>query len=331
MDPDRAKQHQLYHEAQRRLKQPQPVVRYTADRPLILPSPNNIIFELFGTVVLELSSERLLDYVSSNLANYLKSNWSAKMSQRIIRRLRREQALDARAGLLSSAPLIRFTRAKQKSESSRESSGGQKSPPLTYKSADELSKTAVQQVYEHVMWRIRNNRVTQITSLLIKLMLDDAYKQSKLKAESFADVAPCFEDWRAQKLIKLYAFGNAPANDQKLILANTSAGDLTRWIANYIDGSDKQTRPDLLRKLVDALRDKTRNCFYLTNDLNDAIASIRGDAIRCSLLVDRNNCVQRPDCLDAHVCDLIRVGKLFIVDSLACIQLAPDPTSENCC
>lgn len=343
------KQHQLYHEAQRRVKQAQPLVLYTDEQSLLLPAPNNIIFELFNTIVAQISSDSLLEYVSNNMAEYLTSTWSTKITQRAVKRLRREQTLDIKAGLLSSAPLIRLSRltaggkARSPSKSpadnskvgSRESQPAsrarQKSPPLNYRQSDAIA-LAVQQVHEHLMWRIHNNNVTQITSLLIKLMLDDGYKRGKLKAEAYDDVAPSLEDWRAQKLIKLYAFGNAPASDQKLILASTSSGDLTRWIANYIDGSEKQLRVDLLRKLAGALRDKTKNCIYLTNELNDALMSLKTDAIRCALLVDRARVFEHPnEKLDTSTCDLLREGKLYIVASLKCIQFAPDPAAESCC
>lgn len=328
-DSARANQHRAYHEAARRAQLSQPIARHSKPQALLLPAPNNIVFELFGTVLVEPSSDSLLSYVSANLLDYLEATWTSKMTQRVVSRLRREQALDTRAGLLLGAPVIGPVRALGAAPGSPGQQVG--SRDSAHSPSQRSEPAGAQQVFEHVMWRIRNNAVSQIVSLLVKLLLDDAYKRTKLKAQAYQEVGACFEDWRANKLIKLYAFGNAPASDQKLLLASTSAGNLARWVANYIDGSEKQTRPDLLRKLVDALRDKSRNCIYLTNELADALQSIRSASVRCALLLDRLDLLKQPETLATDTCELIRAGKLYIITSLDCVLFAPDPTSDNCC
>lgn len=337
----------LYHQALELQAQQQPVVKHTAAKALLMTAPNNIIFELFNTIVKEISSDKLLEFIKNNLSGYIEANWSNNTTKRAIERLRREQAVDIKAGLLD-VPIIRRppllksskTSSPQIKSSSREESPQdsarqqkQRSPPLTYKASSKISE-AVQQVYNHIMWRINTNNVTQITSLIVKLALDSGYKQGKLKAELYGEVLACFEDWRSSKLIKLYAFGDAPANDQRLLLANTNHGDLTKWIANYIDGSEKREKPDLLRKLAGALRDKTKNCIFITNNLTDAVRSLQTDSIRCSFVVDRK-CQYEQLQLVANFSDsiepLLKSGKLYVMSSLDCVQFAPDPTSAECC
>ena len=354
--------HKLYHEAQRRASQPQPVTKLQTPKALLLSAPNNIIFELFNTIVKENSSSTLLNYLKNNLKEYLNLNWENKLTQQAITRIKREQAIDHRAGI-TSAPPIRFHNSSYK----RISQQSQRSPPAatttrgSTSSLDSLRKalnqntmsstslrenksasplndtkqqTAVGQVYDHIMWRIQNQDVSQITSLLIKLVFDDGFKRRKLSVEAYRDVADCFQDWRGQKLIKLYAFGSALPTDQKLILSSTTVGDLTKWVANYIDGSEKKTKPETIRTLASALRDKTKNCIFITNDLNDAVNSIETGAIRCALVVDRLNLYNDfktiPNFAD-RIETLLANGKLYIVSSLDCVEFAPDPTSATCC
>lgn len=349
--------HELYHEAKRRASQPQAAVKHTDRNSLLLSAPNSIIFELFNTVVREISSQKLLDFVKGHLKEYLNSNWDNKITKQIIRRLRREQTIDIRAGLKDVPPLrvsaSNICQAKEESRSKTAtrtlksmgskdtvwllpsmSSAKQRSPPVDYDEQTTKKQTAINQLYEHVMWRINTENVTQITSLLVKLIIDNGYKTEKLKAELYDDVATCFEDWRKDKLIKLYAFGAAPANDQRLILTSTNCGDLSKWIANYIDGSEKRTKPDLLRKLAMALRDKTKNCIFITNELADALQGLETGSLRCVFLVDRLNQYQPIESManfKTQIEPLLTSGKMYIMNSLRCVEFAPDPTTDTCC
>lgn len=364
--------HDLYHEAKLRASQPQAVTKYRVSKSLLLSAPNNIIFELFNTVIREVPGDILLEFITTNLKDYLYTNWNGKITQQVIKRLRREQVVDSRAGLkgmptiafIKSTPLT-FSKTKESSSSKLDQNvkslqstsspkikknnsskslitisskpqlamTGQKSPPLDCKQTTD-KQTTINQIYEHVIWRIKTENVSQITSLLIKLVIDDGYKRNKLKADLYDDVAECFEDWRSRKLIKLYAFGSAPANDQKLILANTTRGDLTKWVANYIDGSEKRQKPDLIRKLVSALRDKTKNCIFITNELLDALNSIETGSIRCAFVVDRLNQCEPLEAVanfKTLVEPLLISGKLYVMSSLDCVEFAPDPSNDTCC
>jgi len=323
------KAHELHHEAVRRAGLSQPITRYTTERSLLLPAPNNIIFELFNTILKEVPSERLLDYITQNLKGYLSSNWTHKITRNIMRRMRQEQAVDLRLGL-ADLPVITCADLQQ----TKSSDGlGSRRSQQTGKDLELERRQSVDQVYEQVMWRIKTNNVSQICSLLLKIVLDDGYKTGKLKAETYAEIGDCFEDWRSRKLIKLYSFGDAPANEQKLILSSTTSGDLSKWIANYIDGSEKRKNPDLIRTLAGALRDKTKNCVFITNETSVAIRSIQTGAVRFALVVDRARTFfdQPIEAMEADLKCAMVEGKLYVVSSLACVEFAPDPASEPCC
>lgn len=312
--------HELYHEAQRRLKLTQQVVQHSTQKSLLLPAPNNIIFELFNTVVKEWPAGDLLSFIDRGIKDYFETNWENKLTRHIILRLKREQVVDLCSGL-KDIPTISEVIPVRQSETTNE---------IGLQNRSKI----INDIYEHVTWRVRTGNVTQIVSLLAKLIIDDGYNRGKLKIELYDDVAPCFQEWRANHLIKLYAFGNAPANDQKLILASTTGGDMTKWVANYIDGSDKRHNPDLIRKLATALRDKTKNCFYLTNDLNDAVQSYETGSLRGVIVIDRLQNYQnltKSLNLDKKLESLITSGKIFVVSSLSCIEFAPDPISDKCC
>lgn len=359
--------HELYHEAKRRASQPQAPIKHTKANSLLLSAPNSIIFELFNTMIREINTEKLLSFIKSHLRVYLDSNWTNKTTVRMVARLRRDQAIDVRAGI-KDVPSIRLsspsspsspsvfsnikTRESSKSagralksmtskatvwilpSSSQSSATKQRSPPVDYNEQTTKRQTAIDQIYQHVMWRINSENVSQATSLLVKLVIDDGYKTGKLKADLYDDVASCFEDWRGQKLIKLYAFGSAPANDQRLILSSTSHGDLSKWIANYIDGSEKRTKPDLLRKLAMALRDKTKNCIFITNELIDALQALETGSLRCVFLIDRLNQYEPIESManfKSHLEPLLISGKLYVMNSMKCVEFAPDPTTDSCC
>jgi len=401
-------------EAQKRAQQPQPIIKHKRDKSLLLTAPNNMIFELFNTIIKEIPSERLVEFITQNLREYLYLNWTDKTVYRLIRRLKREQALDVQAGL-TTVPVIKFSTGVQTGRSPttvihvkrppvttlaslKSTVGGspqspqsqipssqidaptnqqtpqQTQPPAqSRKLQSKRSKTvpgspprphlrsmtgptkkgeptaeetqgaqvnnqqrmnAANQVYEHIMWRVNSDNVTQVTSLLIKMALDDGYRKGKLKTEPYDDVAPCFEDWRGQKLIKLYTFGAAPPNDQKLVLSSTTQGDLTKWVANFIDGSEKRQKPDLIRILAATLRDKTKNCIFITNELLDAMRSLDTGALRCVFLVDRleryEPITSMPN-FTAQIEPLIAGGRLFVMSSLSCVEFVQDPNPENCC
>jgi enolase-phosphatase E1 len=60
------------------------------------------------------------------------------------------------------------------------------------------------------------------------------YNSGALKSEVFPDVPPAFERWTRQgRQIAIYSSGSVLA--QKLLFANTHAGDLTQFIAAYFD------------------------------------------------------------------------------------------------
>lgn len=307
------KTHAFFDEALRRSRLPQQVVKYTRPYSLLLPAPNNIVLELFDTLVEQITDAQVLAYVDAHLAEYLERNWASGSVQRVLTRLSRELAVEAKHNSASSAGsaanLLDLLRRSAPSDAAAVS-------------------RAAQQVRAHLMGRVRDARVGQVESLIVKLALNDALTNGHFKVHAYEDARTALEDWRGMKLIKLYAFGNAPANDQRLVLASTSQGDLTKWIANYIDGSDKRNDASLLRKLTGALRDKTRNCFYITHDVDDALRALDSAAIKCALLLDRSD---RWQSMLQHVADKQQLesamtsGKLYIISSLVCVDFAPDP------
>ena len=117
-------------------------------------------------------------------------------------------------------------------------------------------------------------------------------------------------------------------------MASTNLGDLTRWIANYIDGSEKRQKPELLRTLATSLRDKTKNCILITHELVDAMNGLETGAIRCVFLVDRLNHyepIQSMPHFGTQIEPLITSGKLYVMSSLNCVEFAPDPSNDTCC
>lgn len=368
-NPAHSDSHSLYREAVARASRPQPLVLHTLPNSVLLTAPNNIIFELFNTITKEITSLELDKYINDHLKQYLIDNWTNKALQNAIIRLRRELEIDKRAKSPASAAapniskfnnvqiidckqlkLDRLHKSPQRldqpnAEKSRSLIAAAKSISPTdqhreLSSRETVSKVnaneeIIDQVYRHIIWRITTQKISQITSLIIKFAIDDGYKRGKIKAQIYDDVKANFADWRSDKLIKLYAFGNLPPNDQRLILANTTAGRLTKYIANYIDGSEKKENNDLIRVLASALRDKTKNCILLTNDLDYALKSLETNALRTVFVIDRDKNYEKDfqRIMDEkpQLVFLITSGKIFFISSLNCVQFVPDPTTMECC
>lgn len=334
--------HSLYHEAVSRASKPQPIQIHTAPKSILMTAPNNIIFELFDTILKELTIGELRKFIQSDLKIYLNSNWSNKTLQNALIRLRRDQAVDRRAGSPLGGPNIHaFPKTGQQNnkKTSSETKSQRHDASETHNKESSINHSldiekSVDEIYQHIIWRIDSHNVTQVISLIIKFVIEDGYRRKRLQAQLYPDVEKNFVVWRSKLFIKLYSFGNLPANDQRLLWSNTDSGDLTQYIANYVDGSEKEQNPDLIRILGGALRDKTKNCILLTHNICYAIKALNAGGLRAVFIVDRFQRYKNLDDVmqhDKNVKDLIEKGKIYILESLDCVDFVPDPTSLECC
>lgn len=103
-------------------------------------------------------------------------------------------------------------------------------PPWRDESADASLHSAV----AYVHWLIdRDRKSTALKSLQGKIW-EEGYRSGELRGQVYPDVAPAFARWRGQsRTIAIFSSGSVLA--QRLLFANSTAGDLTPFIAAYFD------------------------------------------------------------------------------------------------
>jgi enolase-phosphatase E1 len=87
---------------------------------------------------------------------------------------------------------------------------------------------------QYLLWLMDQDRKSTSLKSIQGKIWRAGYNTGELKSEVFPDVAPAFERWTRQgRQIAIYSSGSVLA--QKLLFANTHAGDLTRFITAYFD------------------------------------------------------------------------------------------------
>jgi len=112
-----------------------------------------------------------------------------------------------------------------------EDSGRGLGPPLITTPA---GQGLVDEIAAYVHWLMdRDRKSTPLKSLQGRIW-EYGYRKGDLRSKVFEDVPRAFNRWAAQrKTICIYSSGSVLA--QKLLFANTEAGDLTPHIAGYFD------------------------------------------------------------------------------------------------
>ena len=123
-------------------------------------------------------------------------------------------------------------------------------PPLLEGPAEHVP---IEAVVAYVRWLMDQDRKTTALKSLQGKIWDEGYRKGELRSQVFEDVPPAFKRWRDHgKWICIYSSGSVLA--QKLLFANTEAGDLTPFIREYFDtniGAKKD--PESYRRIVATL------------------------------------------------------------------------------
>lgn len=284
-----------------RSKEKTMTIFFNGEKKLNLTAPNNIIMDFFKTIAIEDNSmeTKFINYILSNVLNYVKSKWSDKTLIRTVARLRREQFVAIKAGL-KELPVIPDSNDDTTISISNTEMKAARKKPVQQTSSSKFSAQSSQKsskfvdllqkmVAGHIIWRIKTNNISQITALLMRMIVEHGLNEGHLRIAVYDDVPKQLHDWRIKKFIKLYTFGNLAGEDQKLLLASTNHGDLMSVIANCLDGSERKENSQLLKRLAHALRDKTMNIIYITHDLVEAMSCIEVTDLRCAILLNRTN------------------------------------------
>ena len=140
----------------------------------------------------------------------------------------------------------------------------------------------------YVLWLMDQDRKTTPLKSLQGKIWDEGYSTGELRSQVFADVAPAIRRWNEQgKGISIYSSGSVLA--QKLLFANTDAGDLTQYIGRYFDtniGAKKD--PESYRRIVDALEMGPSSVLFLS-DVSGELDAAAAAGLRTMLCVRPGN------------------------------------------
>ena len=146
----------------------------------------------------------LFPYAREHVKRYLEDRPASTEVQADIRELLQENSDDVRRGL---------------------------DPPLINGPAE---RVFLDEVVAYVHWLMERDRKTTPLKSLQGKIWDEGYHRGELRSQVFDDVPRAFKRWRERgKTICLYSSGSVLA--QKLLFANTEAGDLTLFISGYFD------------------------------------------------------------------------------------------------
>jgi enolase-phosphatase E1 len=148
-------------------------------------------------------------------------------------------------------------------------------PVIKSGTADELAA--------YVRWLMDQDRKTTALKSLQGKIWEAGYRAGELHSQVFGDVPPAFKRWREQgKDICIYSSGSVLA--QKLLFANTEAGDLTRFIRDYFD-TNVGAKADAAsyRRIADALELRPSGVVFVSDVTAEleAAASAGLDTLLC--------------------------------------------------
>ena len=195
----------------------------------------------------------LFPYARSRVNDYLRHNWSLPAVRADIAGLFAENAEDTRRGL--------------------------DPPPLD----GPVEQVSVDAVDRYLKWLMdRDRKTTPLKSIQGKIW-DEGYSRGELRSLVFEDVPRAFKRWGTQgKKVFIYSSGSVLA--QRLLFANTEAGDLTGFIGGYFDtkiGAKKD--PESYRRIAGELKLQPHAILFVsdvTGEL-DSAASAGFETLLC--------------------------------------------------
>jgi enolase-phosphatase E1 len=172
----------------------------------LLKSPARVILlDIEGTTTpIDFVYRTLFPHARARVKGYLEEHLSDEATQADIAGFRDEHAEDTRQGL--------------------------DPPPLR----DQSEKALIESITAYAHWLMDQDRKSTPLKSLQGRIWEAGYRSGELQSRVFDDVPRALRRWHdQQKEICIYSSGSVLA--QKLLFANTGAGDLTAFIRDYFD------------------------------------------------------------------------------------------------
>lgn len=218
-----------------------------------------ILLDIEGTTTpIDFVYEVLFPYARNHAKDFLAAHLSDEGVRLDIAALYEEQAADLRAGL---------------------------SPPAL---AGQSRESQLDSIVAYVNWLMDQDRKSTPLKSLEGKIWEEGYLRGELRSNIFPDVPRAFERWRAQKKdICIYSSGSRLA--QKLLFANTEAGDLTGSIREYFDtGVGAKSDSQSYRRIASELGLAPPEIVFVS-DVTGELSAARSAGIETLLCVRPGN------------------------------------------
>jgi enolase-phosphatase E1 len=223
-----------------------------------------LLLDIEGTTTpIDFVFQVLFPYARARVKDFLEAHMSLPSVQSDIAGLIEQNADDARRGL---------------------------DPPMLSELEERLSLDALE---AYTRWLMdRDRKTTPLKSLQGKIW-DEGYRRGVLHSQVFEDVPRAFNRWRERgKRICIYSSGSVLA--QKLLFANTEAGDLTSFIEGYFDtniGAKKD--PESYRGIARELGLEPPDLLFIS-DVVDELEAASSAGLQTLLCIRPGNHPQTP-------------------------------------
>ena len=130
---------------------------------------------------------------------------------------------------------------------------------------ESTSEEKLSSVAAYIQWLIaRDSKITPLKTLQGKIW-EEGFRSGDLKGEVYPDVAPAFNRWREQgRRIAIFSSGSVLA--QKLLFANSTAGDLSPFLEAYFDTTTGPKRePSSYQRIATALGLPAQQLFFVSD------------------------------------------------------------------
>lgn len=214
---------------------------------LVVSQPNAIIISIYDVLSpFKRHLASLEEHFEAHLEHYVRTNSKDKRIVRIVKRIRKEEPVEA-------------------------CQMGRRS---VFEDGD-TEDAVLGKVVAYILSKSRQpNRPYTPVSLVKDWLWADHLTSGELKSIVYDYVPELLEHWRMKLFIKLFSISEADSSGQKLFFKSTQYGDLTRFFNNYIQYfKESKSDKEFYRNIANLLRDSASNLLYITNEFNDALAA----------------------------------------------------------
>lgn len=219
----------------------------TDQNKLKVSQPNAIIISIYDVLSpFKKHLNHLEKYFEEHLDDYLRKNIKDKRIIRIMKRIKKEEPVEA----------------------------CQMNKQSIFSDTDTEDET-IRKIIKYILDKSKqSNRPYSTVSLIKDWLWADNLTNGDLKSIVYDFVPELLEKWRMKIFIKLFSISEADSSGQKLFFQSTQHGDLTRFFNNYIQYfKESKSNKEFYKHIANLLRDSPTNLMYITTEFDDALAA----------------------------------------------------------